>query len=214
MGDCGSLIVGFLLAYQGIKFLNINPENVQFYNSNNSAILLLAILSYPLFDLLRVFVVRMMQKKSPFVADSNHIHHRLLRLGLNHKQATFLLFVSNFTLIIITFFTIDLQINLSLIVVVCFGCLLYLLPFLGVFEEFEEKVIVAEVPNSERNVFSNPNLSSKVSQSENEVEESVIKLINLEKSNGFKSVFETQNKNLTSKRVQEIETWTRKKRVP
>ena len=85
----------------------------------------------------------MMQKKSPFVADSNHIHHRLLRLGLNHKQATFLLFVSNFTLIIITFFTIDLQINLSLIVVVCFGCLLYLLPFLGVFEEFEEKVIVA-----------------------------------------------------------------------
>ena len=212
MGDCGSLIVGFLLAYQGIKFLNINPENVQFYNSNNSAILLLAILSYPLFDLLRVFVVRMMQKKSPFVADSNHIHHRLLRLGLNHKQATFLLFVSNFTLIIITFFTIDLQINLSLIVVVCFGCLLYLLPFLGVFEEFEEKVIVAEVPNSERNVFSNPNLSSKVSQSENEVEESVIKLINLEKSNGFKSVFETQNKNLTSKRVQEIETWTRKKK--
>ena len=212
MGDCGSLIVGFLLAYQGIKFLNINPENVQFYNSNNSAILLLAILSYPLFDLLRVFVVRMMQKKSPFVADSNHIHHRLLRLGLNHKQATFLLFVSNLTLIVITFFTNDLQINLSLIVTVCFGSLLYLLPFLGVFEEFEEKEIVAKVPKTERNLFSNTNLNSKVPSSENEVEESVIKLINLEKSNKVKSIFETQNKNLTSKRVQEIETWTSKKK--
>jgi UDP-N-acetylmuramyl pentapeptide phosphotransferase/UDP-N-acetylglucosamine-1-phosphate transferase len=212
MGDCGSLIVGFLLAYQGIKFLNINPENVQFYNSNNSAILLLAILSYPLFDLLRVFVVRMMQKKNPFLADSNHIHHRLLRLGLNHKQATFLLFVSNLTLIIITFFTSDLQINISLIVVVCFGCLLYLLPFLGVFEEFEEKEIVADGSNKKQNIFSNNNLNSKVFSSENEVEENVIRLINLENSNGDVSLFETQNKNLTSKRVQEIKTWSSKKK--
>jgi UDP-N-acetylmuramyl pentapeptide phosphotransferase/UDP-N-acetylglucosamine-1-phosphate transferase len=214
MGDCGSLIVGFLLAYQGIKFLNINPENVQFYNSNNSSILLLAILSYPLFDLLRVFVVRMMQKKSPFIADSNHIHHRLLRLGLNHKQATFLLFVSNLTLIIIAFFISDLQINLNLMVVVCFGCLLYLLPFLGVFEEFEEKEIITEAPNTKRNVFSNTSLNSKVQTSENELEESGIRLMKVEKSNGAKSVFETQNKNLTSKRVQEIKTWSSKKKSP
>ena len=212
MGECGSLIVGFLLAYQGIKFLNINPENVQFYNSSNSSILLLAILSYPMFDLLRVFVVRMMQKKSPFVADKNHIHHRLLRLGLNHKQATFLLFMSNLTLIVITFFTNDLQINLSLIVAVCFGSLLYLLPFLGVFEEFEEKEIGAEVPKTERNLFSNNNLNSKVPSSENEVKESIVKLINIEKSNKVKSIFETQNKNLTSKRVQEIENWSSKKK--
>ena len=142
----------------------------------------------------------------------NHIHHRLLRLGLNHKQATFLLFVSNLTLIIITFFTIGLQINLSLIVVVCFGCLLYLLPFLSVFEEFEEKEIVAEAPNTEHNVFSDKNLNLKVPSAENEVEESVITLIDLQKSNRIKSVFETQNKNLTSKRVQEIETWSGKKK--
>jgi UDP-N-acetylmuramyl pentapeptide phosphotransferase/UDP-N-acetylglucosamine-1-phosphate transferase len=212
MGDCGSLIVGFLLAYQGIKFLNINPENVQFYNSNNSSILLLAILSYPLFDLLRVFVVRMMQKKSPFLADSNHIHHRLLRLGLNHKQSTFLLFVSNLTLIVISFFASDLQINISLIIVVCFGCLLYLLPFLGVFEEFEEKEIVANGSNKKQNIFSNNNLNSKVFSSENEVEENVIRLINLENSNGVKTLFETQNKNLTPKRVQEIKTWSSKKK--
>ena len=120
--------------------------------------------------------------------------------------------MSNLTLIVITFFTNDLQINLSLIVTVCFGSLLYLLPFLGVFEEFEEKEIVAEVPKTERNLFSNTNLNSKVPSSENEVEESVIKLINLEESNKVKSIFETQNKNLTSKRVQEIETWTSKKK--
>ena len=146
------------------------------------------------------------------LADSNHIHHRLLRLGLNHKQSTFLLFVSNLTLIIITFFTSDLQINISLIVVVCFGCLLYLLPFLGVFEEFEAKEIVADGSNKKQNIFSNNNLNSKVFSSENEVEENVIRLINLENSNGVESVFETQNKNLTSKRVQEIRTWSSKKK--
>lgn len=139
MGDCGSLIVGFLLAYQGIGFINIDPSLVLNYNAENSAILLLAILSYPLFDLLRVFIVRIAQKRSPFDADSNHIHHRLLRLGLNHKQATLLLFVSNATLVLITFFTSDLPININLIVVVIFGCLLYLLPFLKVFEEFKEE---------------------------------------------------------------------------
>ena len=210
MGDCGSLIIGFLLAYQGISFINIDPEYVHFYNSNNSAILLLAILSYPLFDLLRVFVVRMMQKKSPFVADSNHIHHRLLRLGLNHKQATFLLFVSNLTLIIITFFTSNLQINLNLIVVVCFGCILYLLPFLSVFEEFKEIEIVAVDTPTKQNEFSNDSLKSKVLSSENELEEGVISLMKLENLKEAKSIFETQNKNLTYKRVQEIHTWARR----
>ena len=168
MGDCGSLIVGFLLAYQGIRFIHINPENVHFYNSTNSPILLLAILSYPLFDLLRVFIVRMMQKKKNFKVESNHIHHRLLHLGLNHRQATLLLFVSNFTLIIITYFTIGLPINMSLIVVVSFGCLLYLLPFLGVFEEFKEEEFVAEVKNSSVKGFSNMIDESEISYIEKE----------------------------------------------
>ena len=103
MGDCGSMIVGFLLAYQGIKFLEIQSEVLVSYNPENAPVLLLAILSYPLFDLLRVFSIRIMQKKSPFTADNNHIHHRLLRLGLNHKQSTLLLFSSNLILVLITY---------------------------------------------------------------------------------------------------------------
>lgn len=137
MGDCGSMIVGFLLAYQGITFLEIQSEVLVSYNSENAPVLLLAILSYPLFDLLRVFSIRIMQKKSPFTADNNHIHHRLLRLGLNHKQSTLLLFSSNLILVLITYSTINLPINLNLIVSVSFGILIYLLPFLSVFEEYE-----------------------------------------------------------------------------
>ena len=162
MGDCGSLVVGFLLAYQGICFVNINPEFVRMYNPNNSAILLLAILSYPLFDLLRVFTVRIMQKKSPFEADRNHIHHRLLGLGLNHKQSTLLIFVSNLTLILITYLTSDLSININLIVAVSFGCLLYLLPFLSVFEEFNENSFVGEVSLSPENNSADRHVETKI----------------------------------------------------
>ncbi|TVZ16912.1 MraY family glycosyltransferase [Maribacter sp. MAR_2009_72] len=162
MGDCGSLIVGFLLAYQGVGFLNIDPELVFEYNSENSSILLLAILSYPLFDLLRVFIVRIAQKKSPFDADSNHIHHRLLRLGLNHKQATMFLVVSNLTLVLITYFTINLPINMSLIVVVCFGCLLYLLPFLSVFEEFKGEEPEEITPGVSGRVLEDKNDDAKI----------------------------------------------------
>ncbi|WP_419213943.1 MraY family glycosyltransferase [Maribacter sp. X9] len=147
MGDTGSMIIGFLLAYQGIEFLNIKFESISGFTQANMPILLLAILSFPLFDLLRVFAIRIADKKSPFTADNNHIHHRLLRLGLSHKQATSLLVFTNLTLVLIAYGTNGLPINLSLIFIVLFGCILYLLPFLKVFEEFTINDEV-EVPNS------------------------------------------------------------------
>ena len=42
---------------------------------------------YPLVDTLRIFTLRLLQGRSPFSADRKHIHHRLLRLGMNHLQA-------------------------------------------------------------------------------------------------------------------------------
>lgn len=196
MGDCGSLIVGFLLAYQGIMFLNTTPEYISSYNAVNSPIFLLAILSYPLFDLLRVFIVRIWQKKSPFDADSNHIHHRLLRLGLNHKQATLLLFTSNLTLIVITYFTNELPINIHLLVVVSFGCLLYLLPFLSVFEEYKEPELVVELKKVKEQV----NLQSDM-----------MRLRTATESNGLKLGNEDDSKNMATKRNQKLKLLFNKK---
>ena len=42
----------------------------------------------PAFDTLRVFTLRLLNGKSPFLPDNNHIHHLLLKGGLNHMQAT------------------------------------------------------------------------------------------------------------------------------
>lgn len=134
MGDCGSMLTGFLLAYQGVSFLTLNATTQSSNIITNAPIVLLAVLSYPLFDLLRVFAVRIKAGKSPFDPDSNHIHHRLLRLGLNHKKATLLLCICNAFVIGFTFLLTDLEIHIQLIATVLTGSVLYLLPFLKVFE--------------------------------------------------------------------------------
>lgn len=103
MGDSGSLFVGLVAAVFSIKFLN----NAQVTGSGPGTLqitakisLIAAMLIVPLFDTLRVFTKRILNGTSPFTADNNHLHHRLLSLGLNHVQSTSIL--AGFTLLTIT----------------------------------------------------------------------------------------------------------------
>lgn len=91
MGDCGSLMVGFLAAVLSIQFINIasfNTIDLGFASITSAPALAMAIVILPLFDTLRVFAIRIVNNQSPFKADRNHLHHRMLALGLNHMQAT------------------------------------------------------------------------------------------------------------------------------
>lgn len=129
MGDSGSMFVGYLLAYQGISFLGLNADVTSVFTVHNAPILLLAILSFPLLDTLRVFVIRARERRSPFDADNNHIHHRLLERGLSHKQATILLAIVNILVIELALLVKDLEINIQLVAVTLLGSILYALLF-------------------------------------------------------------------------------------
>ncbi|NMH87639.1 MraY family glycosyltransferase [Flavivirga algicola] len=86
MGDTGSMIIGFLLAYQGVSFLRVT-HNVELFSAiSNPPALVIAIFSFPLMDTLRVFIIRLINGKSPFSADKSHIHHNLLALGFKHWE--------------------------------------------------------------------------------------------------------------------------------
>jgi UDP-GlcNAc:undecaprenyl-phosphate/decaprenyl-phosphate GlcNAc-1-phosphate transferase len=89
MGNTGSLIIGFMLAFFAVRFVNLNAsfryEPTAFFNAPIIAIVILII---PIFDTLRVFLVRILAGKSPFSADRNHMHHILLDNGLSHMKAT------------------------------------------------------------------------------------------------------------------------------
>jgi UDP-GlcNAc:undecaprenyl-phosphate/decaprenyl-phosphate GlcNAc-1-phosphate transferase len=97
MGDTGSLALGFLVAFVTIGFLQANAALPAASAAKMASPVLLAccMLALPLFDTIRVFVLRMASGRSPFSADKNHLHHLLLALHLRHYQATLALVGTN-----------------------------------------------------------------------------------------------------------------------
>ncbi len=105
MGSCGSYVIGLIMYFNSIVFLNQSFSP----NINSSKFsLLFSILAIPLYDTLRVFILRIFANKSPFKADANHIHHRLLRLEMSHSSVVFVLLMINI-------FLVGLNISLSVL---------------------------------------------------------------------------------------------------
>ena len=102
MGDSGSLIVGFIISVLAIKLLQLDGIKINNGTTLNIHVIVPGILIIPLFDTLSVSIIRLIKKKSPFIADRNHIHYRLVDSGLSHKQATGILCLANLLFIAIT----------------------------------------------------------------------------------------------------------------
>ena len=100
MGDTGSMILGLLLSVQIIMFNELNIEYTKFHVSAAPAVSI-AVLIIPLFDTMRVFIIRMSRGRSPFAADKNHLHHCMLKLGFSHVQSTLLIVLVNICFIAI-----------------------------------------------------------------------------------------------------------------
>lgn len=110
MGDSGSLTVGLLVSVLAIQFIEKNEMVLAVNESRHSLsqitaapAMAIAVLIIPLYDTLRVFTLRLLNKKSPFIADRNHIHHKLLDTGFSHLQATTILIIVNLLFIISTY---------------------------------------------------------------------------------------------------------------
>lgn len=123
MGDTGSLLLGLISVVLAINFIELN----KFTPINQPTVyaapaIAVAILIIPIFDTIRVFTLRILKGTSPFIADNNHIHHRLLRLGLNHMQTTIVLTAVN-----ILFITMVLSLsnysNVALLIIYLVICL-------------------------------------------------------------------------------------------
>ncbi len=93
MGDSGSLLLGYLLTAFVFHFCEVNAYHQVAESMHMSAApsVAICILTVPIFDTIRVCITRIKQHRSPFQADKNHIHHLLLRTGLNHIQTTCIL---------------------------------------------------------------------------------------------------------------------------
>ena len=107
MGDTGSLLLGFLLSVVAIHFSEFTipskfPDHP--FTMNSGPAVALAILIVPVIDTTRVFFLRVSQGKSPFTADKNHIHHRMLALGFTHLQTSLIIGGINIAFIILGYY--------------------------------------------------------------------------------------------------------------
>jgi UDP-N-acetylmuramyl pentapeptide phosphotransferase/UDP-N-acetylglucosamine-1-phosphate transferase len=103
MGDSGSLVIGFTLAVFAIHFNELVANGSPVKTLDSAPTIAIAILIVPLFDTLRVTVLRLRNKKSIFIGDKKHIHHLMLRAGLSHRRATFFISVFNLSIIFVAF---------------------------------------------------------------------------------------------------------------
>ena len=97
MGDAGSQLLGFTIGVLSIRA-------TQSASSEISAAIPILLLAVPILDTLSVMVQRLSEGRSPFSADKNHIHHKLLALGFDHHEAVMVIYVVQGALFVLAYF--------------------------------------------------------------------------------------------------------------
>ena len=116
MGDTGALLLGLILSILIINFIEINQKIInspdpllsRAYTIAAGPAVAIGCLILPLFDTLRVFLIRMSKGRSPFSPDRLHIHHLLIDFGFSHMQATGILVAVSSLFIVLSLFLQDL----------------------------------------------------------------------------------------------------------
>lgn len=107
MGDTGSMLLGFVIACSVMRLFAIPHERLKQLplQLENLPLVVMAILIVPFFDTLRVFTIRVLNKKGPFSPDRNHIHHILIDyLHLSHRRASFFIGLFNALFVVVFIF--------------------------------------------------------------------------------------------------------------
>lgn len=85
MGDAGAMFLGFVLSVISIQgFFKINAM-IAFVAP-------FLVMGVPILDTVFAFVRRVLKGQDPFQGDRQHFHHKLMAMGLSHKQAVTLLY--------------------------------------------------------------------------------------------------------------------------
>jgi len=84
LGECGSTLIGYFLGCLAIMGTYYQYKPGQSFLAVLSPLLIFAL---PFFDTISVIFIRIKNKKPIFQADTNHLSHRLVRLGMSPVQA-------------------------------------------------------------------------------------------------------------------------------
>ena len=100
MGDAGSMLIGLSLSW--LLLLGTQLPNTM-HTSTFRPVTALWLIAIPVMDMMRVTITRLLKRQSPFAAGRDHMHHILLKAGLNKHQTLALV-----TIVAVVFATIGL----------------------------------------------------------------------------------------------------------
>lgn len=86
MGDAGSMFLGFIFSLLAILG---NRKSAMAIN----LLIPIVLLSLPILDTLMAIIRRANMKKNIFLADKEHIHHRLIALGIPYRKVIILIYI-------------------------------------------------------------------------------------------------------------------------
>jgi len=129
MGDTGSLVVGMILSILAINSIRHGLVTETIKLPNKGPLLAIVILAIPLFDSLRVFIARIMKGRHPLSAGRGHIHHALLSLGFGHNKTSFILYLFAISMIVFSYFLLDLNLNIGIAILAGISFILLYIPF-------------------------------------------------------------------------------------
>jgi UDP-GlcNAc:undecaprenyl-phosphate GlcNAc-1-phosphate transferase len=145
MGDTGALTLGFAIGALVMVFFKSNESVApEFFGKFSSPLTMgVALMVYPLFDSVRVFVRRIVNGNHPMKADKGHIHHFLLRSGMSHQKVTLVISTVQFTLVFTAILLNSIEDNWALT-----GLIGLILIFGGIVEQFTISQIRKRVNSS------------------------------------------------------------------
>ena len=85
IGDAGTMIMGILMTWFVICIISSNDYTTLIYDDVCIVAMVLAFMSVPVADTLRVMTMRVFKGKSPFSPDKTHLHHAFVAMGVSHS---------------------------------------------------------------------------------------------------------------------------------
>lgn len=98
MGDTGSMQIGFIIAIMTMRFLAANETNLGHlpFQSSFKPLIVFVLLIVPVYDAVRVFIMRILKGKHPFTPSRDHFHHLLIDgFNLSHWKGSFIIVLFN-----------------------------------------------------------------------------------------------------------------------
>lgn len=115
MGDSGSMTLGLIISICALSFISYPTNTVA--TTQQQLIYLFSPIMIPVFDAIRVFAWRISHRRNPFIADKNHIHHRLLAAGMSQISALTVLTLISMSFCLLNVMLAD-TININIVLLV------------------------------------------------------------------------------------------------